>query len=154
MTSPKLPYLPSGWEIQYVPAENKWIKEAQAAAGDLSTDGNHPTGAVIVLDKKIIGRGANRSNFHRYIGCVRKFLRHLMTVPSGKMYWTCHGCSPRYHAEQSAIRDAIKKGNKTKGADLYLWGHWWCCESCWDQIIKAEIGQVFLIEGAKEKFGK
>lgn len=154
MTKSELPYLPKGWDINYVSEENEWMKSARISARKLSTDRNHPTGAVLVKNGKIIGQGANRSSFHKALGCVRQVIRHLFPVPSGKMYWTCHGCSPRYHAEQSAIRDAIKKGNKTKGVDLYLWGHWWCCESCWDKIIKAEIGRVFLIDGAKDKFRK
>jgi deoxycytidylate deaminase len=154
MKKPELPYLPLGWEVFYVPAENEWMKKARLAAGELSTDDHHPTGAVLVQQEKLIGRGANRSMFHKKIGCVRKFLRHLFPVPSGKMYWTCCGCSPRFHAEQSAIRDAQKKGHQTTGADLYLWGHWWCCESCWERIIDARVERVFLMEGAQDQFGQ
>ena len=148
----ELPYLPLGWEVNYVSSDNKWMKEARICADEMSSDANHPTGAVIVKEDKIIGRGANYSGFHKNIGCVRRFLRNLFPVPSGKMYWTCRGCSPRYHAEQTAIRDAQFKGLETKGADLYLWGHWWCCESCWEQMINAEIGRVFVQDNAKEKF--
>lgn len=154
MTKPELPYLPLGWDVLYVPEDNQWMKEAALSAGVLSTDAQHPTGAVIVKDGEIIGRGANRSTFHKRIGCVRKFLRKFFPVPSGKMYWTCRGCSPRFHAEQLAIRDVIKNGHKLEGSDLYLWGHWWCCQGCWDKIIDAKIERVFLTEGAKEKFGQ
>ncbi len=154
MEKQELPYLPLGWEVHYVAEDNPWMKEACLSAGTLSTDANHPTGAVIVQNDEIIGRGANASVFHDRIGCVRQMLRNFIPVPSGKMYWTCRGCSPRFHAEQNAIRDAKKKGHQTKGADLYLWGHWWCCESCWEKILDANIERVFLAKDAKEKFGK
>jgi deoxycytidylate deaminase len=70
------------------------------------------------------------------------------------MYWTCYGCSPKFHAEQSALHDAKKNGHDTVGAELYLWGHWWCCESCWEKMIDAGIGKVFLLEGAKSRFAQ
>ena len=144
-----LPYLPLGWEILYVPPENEFMVEAKKAATVLSTDGGHPTGAVVVKDSAIIGRGANESFFHKRVGCVRKGLRKVFPVPSGKMYWTCPGCSPRFHAEQQAIKDAKKNGHDPKGADLYLWGHWWCCESCWEKMIDAGITRVFLEKSPK-----
>ena len=154
MKTPALPYLPLGWEVNYVPENNKWMKEACLSAGVLSTDANHPTGAVIVKNDEIIGRGANVSNFHKHLFCLRQLLRKIFPVPSGTMYWTCRGCSPRFHAEQQAIRDARKKGSQTEGADLYLWGHWWCCENCWNKILSAKIERVFLVKGAHEKFGQ
>ena len=148
----ELPYLPLGWDVSYVSADNEFMLAAQKAADVLSTDVGHPTGAVVVKDGAIIGRGANRSLFHQKLGCVRKGLRKLFSVPSGKMYWTCYGCSPRFHAEQSALRDAQKNGHEIKGADLYLWGHWWCCESCWDKILETGIENVYLLDGAKGLF--
>jgi deoxycytidylate deaminase len=70
------------------------------------------------------------------------------------MYWTCSGCSPKFHAEQSAIRNAQKNGHDLHGADLYLWGHWWCCENCWEKMIDVGIKKVFLAEEAKMMFGE
>ena len=152
MDTKKSPYVPLGWEVFYVPEENEFMQVAKNAAQVFSTDSGHPTGAVVVKDSAIIGRGGNRSLFHKHIGCVRKGLRNIFPIPSGQMYWTCYGCSPKFHAEQSALRDAKKNGHDCKGADLYLWGHWWCCESCWEKMIDAGIGKVFLLEGAEKKF--
>ncbi len=146
MKTKELPYLPLGWEVLYVPVENEFMMEARKSADILSTDVSHPTGAVVVKDGIIIGRGANSALFHKWVGCVRKGLRKFFPVPSGKMYWTCFGCSPKFHAEQQALRDAKKKGHSSKGADLYLWGHWWCCESCWGKMIDSGITRVFLEE--------
>lgn len=152
MNAKKSPYVPLGWEVFCVPEENKFMQAAKNAAHIFSTDSGHPTGSVVVKDGIIVGRGGNRSLFHKYFGCVRKGLRKIVSIPSGKRYWTCYGCSPKFHAEQSAIRDAKKKGHSLGGADLYLWGHWWCCESCWEKIINAKIERVFLVEGAEKKF--
>lgn len=149
-----LPYLPLGWNVSYVSAEDESMLAAQQAAVVLSTDKGHPTGAVVVKDGAILGRGANKSLFHQKLGCVRKGLRSVFPVPSGKMYWACYGCSPKFHAEQAAIRDAKRNGHELKGADLYLWGHWWCCESCWDKMLEAGIKNVFLVENARDAFGR
>lgn len=152
MNTRKLPYVPLGWEVFYVSEENEFMQAAKSVAGFFSTDVGHPTGAVVVKDCVILGKGANHSWFHKYFGCVRKGLRHFFSVPSGKMYWTCYGCSPKFHAEQSALRDTKKNGHSSTGADLYLWGHWWCCESCWEKMIDAGIARVFLVEGAEKRF--
>jgi deoxycytidylate deaminase len=136
----KLPYLPKSREILYVPSDNKFMLAAKKFAEENSQDSQFKTGAVIVQNSKIIGRGANGSDFHKKLGCVRKFFR----VKTGKKYWLCPGCSPKNHAEQSAIKDAKFRGISTKGADLYLWGHWWCCQSCWEKMIEAEIKNVYL----------
>ncbi len=138
----ELPYLPESREILYVPADNKFMQAAQKVAEIKSLDSGFKTGAVIVRDGKIIGQGANGSDFHEKFGCVRKFLK----IKTGEKYWLCPGCSPKNHAEQSAIKDAKFRGISTQGADLYLWGHWWCCQSCWKKMIEAGIKNVYLSE--------
>lgn len=135
-----LPYLPKYREILYVSSENKFMKLARQFAKENSQDSGFKTGAVIVADGKVIGQGANGSDFHEKIGCVRKFF-HIKT---GQKYWMCSGCSPRNHAEQSALADVKSRGISTEGADLYLWGHWWCCQSCWAKMIEVGIKNVYL----------
>ena len=113
---------------------------------------------VVVMNGEIIGKDANQSalknkkliELHKNGFCVRKFLK----IKSGEKYWLCMGCaSYKHHAEARAIADANKKGNKTQGADLYLYGHWWCCKPCWDVMISAGVRYVYLVEGANEMFG-
>lgn len=144
----KLPYLPEGRKILYVPENKPFMQAAKQAAETISLDPQHPIGAVVVQDGKIIGRGANGSWFHKGLGCVRKWFG----VPTGKGYWMCPGCQPRHHAEPSALKDVRHNGHDPQGADIYLWGHWWCCQSCWEKMMKADIYRVFLVEGAEEKF--
>lgn len=155
-----MPYLPDGKEIKYVGGDDKYMKLAKEAARKLSTDSLQPTGAVVVLDNEVVGKGANHSALgknkwfnekHKKGLCTRK----ILNIPSGKGYWTCPGCvTNKNHAEGSAIRDALKNVKDISGANLYLWGHWWCCKTCWDSMINAGINQVYLIEDAQGLFSR
>jgi deoxycytidylate deaminase len=153
----RYPYIPEGRTIKYVPVENKFIAEAKIVRDNDSTDCYHSTGAVVVLDGIIVGKGANQSllknsclqKVHKDYFCVRRLLK----IPSGQKYWLCPGCaSPNQHAETLAVKDALKNKSSVVGADLYLYGHWWCCKPCWDSMIVAGIKDVYLVEGADELF--
>lgn len=150
------PYLPEGREISYVPADHACMQAAKEMS-EHAADKLHPTGAVIVKDGKIIGRGCN----YAFIGifpfltrthpqwCVRRMFK----IPSGQKYWACPGCIPsKNHAEGRAVRDAKSNGYDPHGADLYLWGHWWCCKPCWDAMIGVGIENVYLAEGSEQLF--
>ncbi|HEY5713814.1 MAG TPA: hypothetical protein VIT68_00500 [Candidatus Gracilibacteria bacterium] len=151
-----LPYLPEGRYINYVPDTDPFMIAAQRVAEETSTDLSHPTGAVLVqtalsgeeMGGHIIGEGSNNAPYHAEFGCERQKLG----CATGEGYDKCPGCKPLFHAEQQAIKDAIMKGQNPQGADLYLWGHWWCCKSCWDIIIKAGVANVYLLEEADELF--
>jgi deoxycytidylate deaminase len=153
------PYMPEGRVIKYVPAHDRFMRAAETACHELSTDHNHPTGAVLVRDGAVFATAANQSalknkkllELHKNGWCVRKILK----IPSGQKYWLCPGCaSSRNHAETLVVMKAKKLKLETKGADLYLWGHWWCCEPCWNSIIKAGIRDVYLLEGSERFFDK
>jgi len=143
-----MPYLPSNREIKYVPDTNKYMQSAHKAAEELSLDSEHPTGAVVVKHDKVIGRGANGSEYHLINDCTRK----MQGSPTGEEYNLCEGCNPIHHAEQSAIRNALENAEDPHDADLYLWGHWWCCKPCWDCMIQHKIRIVYLVDGAAVKF--
>ena len=151
------PYLPEGRTVLYIDAGNSFMKEAEYLAKNKSTDFYHPTGAVVVKNGVIIGRGANQSalknktliSLHKNYFCVRRILK----IKTGEKYWLCPGCSSyKYHAESGAVRDALKNKQDIRGADLYLWGHWWCCKPCWDAMISAGIKDVYLLEGSEKLF--
>ncbi|HVM73463.1 MAG TPA: deaminase [Candidatus Paceibacterota bacterium] len=144
------PYIPEGRTIQYVPGNNPFMLEARAHALKNSLDDAVKTGSVIVKDDTIIGRGANGSDYHKTHVCERVRLG----IPTGQGYELCEGCSPKNHSEPRAIADARKDGREIKGADLYLWGHWWACESCWNAIIEAGIRDVYLLEDSEKLFDK
>lgn len=154
----KYPYLPEGRDLKHVPITNEFMMAAKQVAEEKSTDSVNPTGSVILKDGKIIGRAANISPLghikplyeaHKKGFCIRRILK----VKTGTGYWMCPGCAkPHNHSEQRAIKDAIKNGHDPRGADLYLWGHWWSCNSCWDKMIEAGIRNVYLLNTSEQDF--
>jgi deoxycytidylate deaminase len=157
----KLPYIPEGCEIFTVPVSDKFMQEAKGVCENESTDKKHSTGAVIVKDGRVLIGAANQSGFkssfligkHAEGLCVRKFFN----VPSGKGYWMCPGCSKsKHHAESGAVIKAMKKYSKAEleGATVYLYGHYWCCQDCWSNMLKVGINTVYVVENAHELFGR
>lgn len=145
----KYPFMPTDRVIKYVPATNEFMKAAEATAKK-SLDYNVPTGSAIVKNGKVIGAGANGSTYHDTHPCVRVQLG----IPTGQGYELCEGCHPKNHSEPRAINSAKSNGADTEGADLYLWGHWWCCEPCWNAIAEAGIKDVYLMTDSEHLFNK
>lgn len=140
------PYIPKGKKIEYVPENSGFMLEAKKMA-ERSGCTKQSTGAVLVKDGKIIGRGSNAG---RKVDVCPRVLRGSKT---GEDYHFCkEHCAQEGHSEVMAVRDAKRKGYKTKDADLYLYGHWWCCQPCWDTMIEAKVKNVCLAEDAHEKF--
>ena len=150
MNSIAYPYIPEGRTIEYVPADNSYMQEAKDYAREHSLDKTMPNASVVVKDGTVIGRAANGSDYHELHGCERVRLN----IPTGQGYELCEGCSPKNHSEPKAIADAESRGADTHDADLYLWGHWWCCEPCWNSISAAGIARVILLEGSELLFNK
>ena len=148
----KYPYIPEGRTILYVSEENQYMKIAKEMYL-LSNEKNHPTGAVVVKDGKIISRASNKAALEnkKLIELHKKYcIRKLLHIPTGKGYFLCPGCaSSQNHAESRASKMA---GADAKGADLYLYGHWWACKPCWDNMIKVGIKNVYLLENSENLF--
>lgn len=142
------PYIPEGKMIKYVPEDNSYMQIAKGTAIQESLDEHHINASVIVKNGSIVAKGANGSTYHDNNECERRRLG----VPTGEGYELCEGCHPKNHSEQTAIRNAQENNIATEGADLYLWGHWWCCKPCWDAMIDAGINQVYLMEGSEVSF--
>ncbi len=153
--------MPKGREIFVAPENDRFMAEAERIRDMESTDRRHATGAVIVKDGRVLGSAANQAGFknrrlielHQRGWCARSFLK----VKSGTKYWLCPGCSTyNDHAEIGAMRDAtVKAGAEAvRGADLYLYGHYWCCKPCWDGIIRAGIRNVYVVENADRLFSR
>ncbi len=159
MTNIQYPYLPEGKEILYVSADNMFMQLAKAFARAQSLDKTMPGAAIVMKGGRVIGIGANGSNYHKQYGCER--VRRV--CKSGEGYELCEGCHPKNHSEAKAIVNASMpyapieyfsfKGFAT-GADLYLWGHWWCCQPCWEKINYAGINNIYLMENSWILFNK
>lgn len=150
MADIEYPYLPAGRSIVYVGIDNPFMAAAREYARKNNTV-KHVGAAVVVKRGRVIGRGSIGAGFHgKRGGCIRE----EMDVPTGTQYELCEGCGYEYHSEASAIRDSKEKNENTQGGDLYLWGHWWACEPCWNAIIEADILNVYLLEGSEKFFNK
>lgn len=144
------PYIHPKGEFDYVTLDSEFMQAAKEVAYKESLDDNMPTGTALVKNGKIIGLGANGSDWHQKHGCERVRLG----IPTGQGYELCEGCSPKNHSEPKAIANAKKNGHSTEGAEAYLWGHWWCCEPCWTALTEAGITKVYLLEDSEHLFNK
>lgn len=144
------PYLPEGREILYVDADNPYMQAAYEVAKNQSLDVAMPVGCVVVKEGVIIGKGANGSNYHENNVCERI----KQNIPTGQGYELCEGCHPKNHGEPKAIADAVAQGHEVNGADMYLWGHWWCCQPCWEDMDKHGIRDVYLLRDSEKWFNK
>jgi len=106
-----------------------------------------PTGAVLVKDGKILLTATNAGV------TVNICPRVLKGSKTGTDYHLCKDvCKQEGHSEYTVMKKALAKGIKTEGADVYLWGHWWCCQPCWDAMIAGGIKDVYLERNADKKF--
>lgn len=144
------PYIPTGHEHGYVGMDNEYMQLTKAHAQEHSLDPVMPTASLIVKKKKVIGKGANGSDYHKTKECERI----KQGIPTGEGYDLCEGCHPKNHSEVRAIAHAATAGQDTRGAELYLWGHWWCCEPCWKAMLVAGISKVYLLENSHILFNK
>lgn len=141
------PYLPEGREIEYVSEDNPHMKEAKKAWAD-SKCTKQKTGAVVVKDEEIIGK-ANNTVKNAPESCPRD----TEGFKTGEGYHLCKDVCQQVegHSESNAVSNAKKEGKDTEGADVYLYGHWWCCKGCWDAMIEGGIEHVYLLEDADAK---
>lgn len=149
----KYPYMPTEGRIRYVDENNEYIQVAKEHAQKFSLDRTMPNASVIVEKGEVIGIGANGSSYHEIHGCERVRLGS----GTGKDYEKCEGCHPKNHSENKAITSAFsnssKQGNLDE-AELYLWGHWWCCEACWKTMLRNNIKTVYLLTNSSVLFNK
>ncbi len=144
------PYMPHGRAFVYVPTENPFMIEAKNHAKGHSLDKVMPNASVLVKDGKIIKMAANGSDYHEKNICQRI----VLGSPTGQGYELCEGCHPKNHSEGKLMRLAAAEGIDANGADIYLWGHWWCCEPCWSEMLRADIRNVYLLKNSEILFNK
>ncbi len=146
----QVPYLPEGHVLFEVPATDPFMARALAEVFAMereNPEANRAAASVIVKDGVVIGIGHNHSVHPTF--CPRKAL----SIPTGQGYELCPNyCHSDGHSEPTAIKAAAAAGKNTEGSDLYLAGHWWACQPCWDAIIAAGIRNVFIAEGAKAAY--
>lgn len=143
------PYTPAGKSYAYVSLRHPFMRQAKLHGKTLrkQAPGAIVTSAVVVKNDKVLGKGVNNPVHGSF--CPRT----VFQSPSGQNYELCpRHCHSDNHAEAQALKNAARSRVTTKGGDLYLYGHWWCCQPCWDAMIKAGIRQVYLAKGATQAF--
>jgi deoxycytidylate deaminase len=154
------PFLDGTLKLFYTPLRDEYMGIAWLEAKHNSTDKNHPTGAVIVVNGEIISQLPNKAGYtnrimiwlHQNVFCMRRFLR----VKSGTRYDLCRGCATtENHAESRASTRVLELHPEgLTDATLFLWGHYWCCEGCCNRMIQAGIKNVVLRDDARRHFGR
>lgn len=147
---PAYPYLPQGRSFRFVPDGHPFLEEAKQARQSLAGDPIWPNGAILVKDGRVIARAGN--GFNRGSHLLHICPRVVFDCPSGQGYELCRLHDHAGHAEQMVVKVAQEAGEETQGADVYMYGHWWCCEPCWNAMIAAGVKDVYLLEGAHEEF--
>ena len=143
------PYIPEGREILFVPLENEFMQQAKQMADENSACVWWPTGAVVVRGDEIIGRASNSGAWQPICPRVQN------DCPTGEGYHFCKDvCQQTGHSELGAVDNTVELGNDPNGADLYLFGHWWCCQPCWDRMIEHGIKNVYLLDNAHLIFNR
>ncbi len=146
LTTIKYPYLPEGQTYHYVRVDNEFMAVAKRNM-ERSGCRKHATSAVAVIDGKIVAEGSNAGTFVTI--CPRVYKGY----GTGQGYRYCIDyCGQQGHAEVMVVRDAKEKGVDLTGADVYLYGHWWACQKCWDALLAAKIGRLFVSEGSEQMF--
>ena len=142
----KYPYLPEGREYLYVSEDNEFMQAAKIAAKAHGCR-KHATGGAAVKDGKLILTGSNAGTYVSV--CPRAYKGY----PTGEGYHYCRNyCDQKGHSEVLICNQAKEQGIDLNGADIYLYGHWWCCQNCWNHMIKAGIVNVYLAQGSEKSF--
>lgn len=148
----KYPYLPPGRVMRFVSIDDEFMRQAERAREKCSGDPLFPVGAVLVRGNRVVARAGN--GFNRGAGGVHVCPRIVLDCPSGTGYDLCHLHDAPGHAEPMLIAAAKEQGIDVMGADVYLYGHWWCCEPCWSVMIEAGVRDVYLLENAHVEFDR
>lgn len=152
---------------QYLSDENQFVLAAKKAAIEHSLTSIFPIGIIAEKDEKIIVEAGNGNGYHENNqdtpghrkGCIRRFLNDerekngLNKFKGGEGFELCPGCHTDSHAEANLIKRAKEIGvyENLKDANIYMYGHFWCCKSCWEKMLAAGVKNIYLPKSA-DKF--
>ncbi|MCX6715267.1 MAG: hypothetical protein NTX72_05660 [Candidatus Uhrbacteria bacterium] len=146
------PYLPPNRGFKFVPLNDPHMMAAEVARRECAGDSLWPIGIVLVRDGEILaraGNGFNRGSSSKHI-CPRVVLE----CSSGTGYDLCKLHDSIGHAEPMLMQVAVDQGIDPMGCDVYMFGHWWCCEPCWKAMIDAGVKDVYVLDDAHERFSR
>lgn len=146
------PYLPPNRQFKFVPLSDPHMMAAEVARRECAGDSLWPIGIVLVRNGEVLaraGNGFNRGSASKHI-CPRV----VLDCPSGIGYDLCTLHDSTGHAEPMLMQVAIEQGIDPTGSDVYMFGHWWCCEPCWKAMIDAGVRDVYVLDDAHERFSR
>lgn len=142
----KYPYTAPGKTYKYVAPDNEFMLAAKAAAEGHGCR-KHATSAVVVKNGEIVYRASNAGTF------VKVCPRVYKDYKTGEGYRFCQEyCGQQGHSEVLIVEQARAEGVDLTGAELYLYGHWWVCQNCWDHLLSAGIEDVYLQKNSEVDF--
>ncbi len=148
----------------FVSEDHPLMRLAKDAASSYSLTPAYPIGIVAVTDDKVLCAAGNGNGYHEanpdkeghIEGCVRRFVSQERVksggekIKPGEEFDLCPGCHTDFHAESNLIRKAHDLSINLKGADIHMYGHYWCCGDCWGKMKKVGIGRVVLPDTYKK----
>ncbi len=149
---PDYPYMPTDRSLKYVSHDDVFMLAAAKARTEQSGDTLYPVGIALVRDGEVLVTAGN--GFSRGAGTVHICPRVVLDCPSGTGYDLCTLHDAPGHAEQMAVKTAVEQGIDLRGADAYLFGHWWACEPCWTALIDAGIRDLYVTDDAHDRFSR
>lgn len=151
MTHIAYPYLPPDRHFKYVPADHPFMREAARAREECAGDPSYPVGIVMVKEDRVVARAGNGFSRGRQVHVCPRI---VLECPTGVGYELCNLHDPPGHAEPQVLKAAHEQGIDPQGSDLYMYGHWWCCEPCWAAMIQAGVRDVYVTDDAHERFSR
>jgi deoxycytidylate deaminase len=148
----------------FVPETHPVMQSAKEAASVHSLTPNYPIGIVAAIEGKVICAAGNGNGYHEAShnkeghinGCRRMFISQERVknggekIKPGQEFDLCPGCHTDFHAEANLTRKAAELNIDLKGADVHMYGHYWCCGECWEKMKKAGVGRVILPDTYKK----
>jgi deoxycytidylate deaminase len=143
---------------QLLPDDNEFIQKAKQAAIKYSLTSVFPIGIVAEKNGKILAEAGNGNGYHEANletpghrkGCIRRFLNDereregKAKFKGGEGFELCPGCHTDSHAEANLIKITRNQNNynELKDANIYMYGHFWCCKPCFEKMLSAGIKNV------------
>ncbi len=148
---PDYPYMPADRHLKYAPHDDPFMLAAAEARGERSGDPTYPVGVAVVRDGEVLLTVGNGYNLGKQVHVCPRI---VLECPTGTGYDLCTLHDSPGHAEAMAVKVAAEKGIDIVGADVYMYGHWWACEPCWNALIAAGIRDVYVTADAHDRFSR
>ena len=145
------PYMPDGRSLKYVPASHPFMIEAAQAREECAGDPSYPVGIVMVKNGHVVARAGNGFNRGKQVHVCPRVVQEC---PTGTGYDLCDLHDSPGHSERMVLEECRRFGIDPAGSDLYMYGHWWACEPCWQALIDAGVRDVYVTDDAHERFAR